>query len=317
MASSAASSPQCSVVLALAHLLHQHSLSYDDEKNALLDASVRQATEMANREGNAAGEEVHVVLTGSPRPTFAETNAWLLEGQPGSPAKPPAKPPATPGRGAPATPGRGGGAGNNDGTGAAEDDMSVDEEEDGNGERKASGAQLLQEYIAECTHGSTRNANMDDLGGSPTRLGGSVLDRYRERTQSADGMANLESHLDNDNKEAMEDGEAQNEIDESEHSKGPMVGQAVVNAVSQQKGVGLVSTARCGISDGGPTGNVSSASSLINADWKALRMWGLPDLTSVRAAAGEPMPPEGAPAPPRIWERRDCACRRRPISRPI
>ncbi|KAL9184995.1 hypothetical protein ACHAXT_002772 [Thalassiosira profunda] len=235
---STSSSPQCAVILALAHLLRQHSLSYDDEKNALLDASVQRAAEMANR-GDTAGEEVHVVLTGSPRPTFAETNAWLLEGQPGSPAKPPA------------TPRRRGGAGNNDGDAAAaggataeeEDDMSVDEEEEGNGGTAASGAQLLQDYIAECTHGSsTRNANMDDLGGSPTRLGGSVLDRYRERTQSADGMVNVESHLDNGNDETMEDGEAQDEIDESEHSKGPMVGQAVVNAVSQQKGVGLRSS---------------------------------------------------------------------------
>src|SRR6056300_595629 len=69
-------SSSCQIVLSLAHLLQQHSLSYDTEKNALLNASVNCATKLAHTNES----EVHVILTGSPRPTFAETNAWLLEG---------------------------------------------------------------------------------------------------------------------------------------------------------------------------------------------------------------------------------------------
>src|SRR5210317_745911 len=69
-------SSSCQIVLSLAHLLQQHSLSYDTEKNALLNASVNCATKLAHTNES----EVHVILTGSPRPTFSETNAWLLEG---------------------------------------------------------------------------------------------------------------------------------------------------------------------------------------------------------------------------------------------
>ena len=70
-------SSSCQIVLTLAHLLQQHSLSYETEKNALLNASVHCATSLLTANDNS--EEVHVILTGSPRPTFAETNAWLLE----------------------------------------------------------------------------------------------------------------------------------------------------------------------------------------------------------------------------------------------
>ena len=62
------------VVLALAHMLRQNSLSYEIEKNKVLDRSV----EIAEGFGRGAGT-VHIVLTGSPRPTFAETNAYLLD----------------------------------------------------------------------------------------------------------------------------------------------------------------------------------------------------------------------------------------------
>jgi hypothetical protein len=93
------------VVLSLAHLLKQqhphqdqdHALTvdyYEIEKAALLTASVQCATGLANaaKEAEAAMTttgtppmttttvgEVHLIMTGSPRPTFAETNAWLLE----------------------------------------------------------------------------------------------------------------------------------------------------------------------------------------------------------------------------------------------
>ena len=96
MATSTSSSAplQCQVVLSLAHLLNQQSPRYDIEKNALLSASAQCALMLATRRaeqqpptnnttvqctvGSVDGE-VHLFLTGSPRPTFAETNAWLLE----------------------------------------------------------------------------------------------------------------------------------------------------------------------------------------------------------------------------------------------
>jgi len=99
----------CRVVLSLAHLLKQQHVvhannnvdHYAIEKSALLTASVQCATELASaaikevKEAAAAAAvadsnittttmitpgEVHLIMTGSPRPTFAETNAWLLEG---------------------------------------------------------------------------------------------------------------------------------------------------------------------------------------------------------------------------------------------
>jgi hypothetical protein len=99
-----ATSP-CQVVLSLAHLLKQHQPHhalttvdyYEIEKSALLTASVQCATELASvaklaEAALATGTplpmtttttttvgEVHLIMTGSPRPTFAETNAWLLE----------------------------------------------------------------------------------------------------------------------------------------------------------------------------------------------------------------------------------------------
>jgi hypothetical protein len=93
MASSTTSSAplRCQVVLTLAHLLHQQSPRYDIEKHALLSASAQCALQATQRQqqqqqqrntidsGGSGGGEVHLFLTGSPRPTFAETNAWLLE----------------------------------------------------------------------------------------------------------------------------------------------------------------------------------------------------------------------------------------------
>ena len=298
---------QCQVILTLAHLLQQHSLSYDDEKNILLNTSVKCATEMANQGNNGATSDddgdVHMVLTGSPRPTFAETNAWLLEGQATAAA-------AEQQRKASADAASGGGEGvvvgaaiskkssesfrgsysiadnNVEVVTEAEADAIVAEEEAEEGEGDGGGAQLLQEYIAECTHNSsTKNANMDDLGGSPSRIGGSVLNRFSERKYShedasAGGVGseergnsasgdddddavhvgefdsgNSEKNLDdtaqknnNNNNDATvensngKEESADDEIDNSQHSKGPMVGHAVVNAVSQQQGVGLQSS---------------------------------------------------------------------------
>lgn len=242
----------CQVILTLAHLLQQHSQSYDDEKNILLDASVKCATKMANQQNHPSqgeGGEVHMVLTGSPRPTFAETNAWLLEGQPAAPT--------TPGRktndntnNAASTPGilRGSYSicDNNVTAVEASKDASMcddaDNNESGEGDDgPTDGARLLQEYIAECTHNSsTRNANMDDLGGSPTRTGGNVLQSFRERKYShGDASAGGVTKNNTNNNATNKD---DNTDSDDTGYKGPMVGHAVVNAISQAQGAGLHSS---------------------------------------------------------------------------
>ena len=295
--------PQCQVLLSLAHLLQQHSLSYDAEKDTLLNTSVTTAISISNtyRGGlhsppNAPEGEVHLVLTGSPRPTFAETNAWLLDS--------PTKAPRTPSRSSgsnnvnersesnvsnvSSTPGSMRGSysilDNNvtsmdvDRENNAINDVEVpdmpslgiesvmnhndDEEDDVDmSTEENDSAQLLQEYIAECTHNSTTtNANMSELGGSPTRIGGSVLLRYRERR---DSEANNESSQSRSSDvgsnvavrgstvgSVTSENNAIDTISNKSFSKqsstgsegGPMVGQAVVNAINKQKGVGLQSS---------------------------------------------------------------------------
>lgn len=212
---------QCDVILTLAHLLQQRSLSYHEEKNLVLAASVTCATKVANQEnrqkrprppegapsaagGSGSAEEeleVHLVLTGSPRPTFAETNAWLLESV--------------------------GPTADADKNVAAKD-----------ADPEAGRVQLLQEYVAECTHNSTtRNANMNDVMGAPTRTGGSVLSNFAERKYS-DGDASAGGSggtITDDNTTANDNGSTSN-------NKGPMVGHAVVNAVSKAQGIGLQSS---------------------------------------------------------------------------
>lgn len=253
----------------------------------------------ADAEGEPEEGEVHLVLTGSPRPTFAETNAWLLERQSASPPKTPR--------------GQRKATGEEDGQGSAVPTpgsmrgsysildnnvrpMEQDEEDEsmGSGDNDVdaimanaeagpdgaegaaaegdggSGARLLREYVAECArNSSTRNANVDDLGGSPTRLGGSVLSRYKERKYShgnvgAGGVkpnvVGNEHSADADHDDVMRDGGAGGVVvsnlsaaleasaaesrtayvkKQSEGSSGPMVGRAVVNAISKAKGVGL------------------------------------------------------------------------------
>ena len=291
--------PQCQVLLSLAHLLQQHSLSYDAEKDTLLNTSVKTAISISNTykgglhsPSNAPEGEVHLVLTGSPRPTFAETNAWLLDS--------PTKAPRTPSRGQSAssnvnersesnvsnvssTPGSMRGSysildnnvtsmdvdqENNDNEVPDMPSLGIesvmnhnDEDVDMSTERNDS-AQLLQEYIAECTHNSTTtNANMSELGGSPTRIGGSVLLRYRERRDSEANNESSQSLRSSDvgsnvavrgstvGSVTSENNTSGSEINKSYvkqsstgSSEGPMVGQAVVNAISKQKGVGLQSS---------------------------------------------------------------------------
>lgn len=78
--------PHAKLVLTLAHLLDSAPISSPSrskdeaaERN-LLDASILSASVSSEEnDGGAPPREVHLILTGSPRPTFAETNAHLLE----------------------------------------------------------------------------------------------------------------------------------------------------------------------------------------------------------------------------------------------
>lgn len=82
----AAPPPHSKLVLSLAHLLDSAPISSpsrskdEASERALLDASILSASVSSEEhDGGAPLREVHLILTGSPRPTFAETNAHLLE----------------------------------------------------------------------------------------------------------------------------------------------------------------------------------------------------------------------------------------------
>ena len=170
------------IIITLAHLLHQHSLDYEDVKDGILHITATLAIQTATSHKDS---EVHIVLSGSPRPTFAETNGWLLEsGGLVSPRKR---------------------SSTMDSYASANSEMSQD----------------LQEYMKESQLNA--NGNMNDLGGSPTRIGGSVLSHYRSRK----------------NKECDIGGGG---VNATTNHMGPMVGHAVVNAINQKKGVGLQSS---------------------------------------------------------------------------
>ena len=101
---------------------------------------------------------------------------------------------------------------------------------------------------------------MSELGGSPTRIGGSVLLRYRERRDSEANESQRGSDVGSNvavrgstvgsvtsdtNNNTTTNGSGINKSfvkQSSTGSEGPMVGQAVVNAINQQKGVGLQSS---------------------------------------------------------------------------
>ncbi|KAL7465710.1 hypothetical protein ACHAXS_006025 [Conticribra weissflogii] len=262
-ASATPSTRTCHVVISLAHLLQQHSLSYDDEKNALLDASVQAVVELSQRATAAAAAhrsqgEVHVVLTGSPRPTFAETNAWLLEA-PGSPRGRRTSVDHSPRK-----------ASLDDGVHNLHPvpmpmemdhlqiptEMEMDEEprttalqqqqvrpqqQEDEDEDEESQSALLHDYIYESTHhSSTQNANMNDLSGSPTKTGGSVLAHFqnnRRRTSTSGSSVDIAAA-----KGGCGDGETAAGGVAAPSTTGPMVGRAVVNAISQTKGLGLHSS---------------------------------------------------------------------------
>ncbi|KAL7479596.1 hypothetical protein ACHAW6_005317 [Cyclotella cf. meneghiniana] len=195
------------IIITLAHLLHQHSLSYDNDKNSLLDISADLAMRTAHSQPQG---EVHMVLTGSPRPTFVETNAWLLE------------------HGGPVTPRKRASTGDSCASIAATMTTEVpDAVQRGLSQEDSSD---LHDYMEESHLGSTPNANMNDLCGSPTKTGGSVLSHYRQR-----------KHLEGDAGGGGKNGCAKKDA-QSSNNQGPMVGHAINNAIAQTKGLGLHSS---------------------------------------------------------------------------
>lgn len=268
----------CQIVLSLAHLLQQHSLSYDNEKNALLNASVNCATKLAN----TSESEVHVILTGSPRPTFAETNAWLLEGTAQSSSSS-----ASPKRKVSNSEMMDSNNDNDDNRPAhlkgsysiadnvhysssnmdIDDETNNDEEDDTEmqDDNNNSSSTVLQEYINEFTNNSsTPNANMNDLASSPgVKTGESVLRDFQARKLSEADMSGSSSNTtpvhnnsfvrrnttgvtfkDNNDESNNKNSRRRSTFDSqsNNNNSGPMVGQAVVNAISQSSGVGLQSS---------------------------------------------------------------------------
>ena len=244
MSSSATTTnPQCTVILTLAHLLQQHSLSYDDEKNVLLESSVKCGMKLAssNNQGNtnnsangdgntntniavavaaaAVGEgELHMVLTGSPRPTFAETNAWLLEGEP---------------NGAPTTPRRKSRGDSIGGGGARERSGSTNSTGTGGVTMPGSfrGSYSILDNAVSMTNTTTTNNNdcEDDDDDAMS------LDETNDKEV-------LQEYISSLTEEEKKSETSSPDIDKVNLNKGPMVGHAVVNAVNQTQGVGLRSS---------------------------------------------------------------------------
>ena len=195
---------QCQVILSLAHLLHQHSLSYDDEKDVLLSTTVTTANSISNQysgglhsQHDSPKGEVHLVLTGSPRPTFAETNAWLLDVN-SSPGK------KSNSNSGPKTPIRSSGSNNN------------------NEQRSESNVS------SNTTPGSMRGSY-------------SILDNNVTALDFEESNTNNSNNVEEDENNANADDDDDDERRESGGAQ-LLVGQAVVNTVNQTKGVGLQSS---------------------------------------------------------------------------
>jgi len=278
----------CQIVLTLAHLLRQHSLSYDTEKKSLLDTSVRCATQLGG------GGEVHIILTGSPRPTFAETNAWLLEGKMSTATASTSPKRSRSGANtantntandiltddAPETASIMNEVENNDrpthlkgsysiadnvhystsnimdidnnNNGSDDEDEDMQQQDDG----QISSQLLLQQYIHEFTtnnSGTTPNPNNimgreGDTSGGKKGSRSSVSHNNSFIRRNTTGVTTTTTT--NDSNSNNNDGtiRRRSTIDTSEtllsakNNIGPMVGQAVVNAISQSSGVGLQSS---------------------------------------------------------------------------
>mmetsp|Transcript_8868 Transcript_8868/g.15046 ORF Transcript_8868/g.15046 Transcript_8868/m.15046 type:complete len:450 (-) Transcript_8868:204-1553(-) len=249
------------IVLTLAHLLQQHSLSYDSEKNSLLHTSVRCASHLANN--TTGGGEVHIVLTGSPRPTFAETNAWLLEGSSSAAAA------------------GNNGVSNSSSGGADNNDIAMTETDDTN-DRPAhlkgsysiadnvhhSSSNIynnqeeekmmmqddenttkseLQDYITEFTDSKDGGNGVSTAAVTNSKSGGHNTSFIRRNTTGVTTTTNNNNNNADDSTNTTN--RRRSTIDAAESSSssvtnntGPMVGQAVVNAISQSSGVGLQSS---------------------------------------------------------------------------
>ena len=220
---------------------------------------------MANTTG---GGEVHIVLTGSPRPTFAETNAWLLEGS-----------------GSAAAAGNNNSGVSNSSSGANNNDTAMTETDDNNDRP----AHLKGSYsIADNVHHSSSNIynNQEEeermMQDDENTTKSELQDYITEFTDSKDGSNGVSTAASTNSKSGTTGGGGHNNsfirrnttgvtttttnnnnaddstttnrrrstIDAAESSSsssvtnntGPMVGQAVVNAISQSSGVGLQSS---------------------------------------------------------------------------
>mmetsp|Transcript_22434 Transcript_22434/g.36921 ORF Transcript_22434/g.36921 Transcript_22434/m.36921 type:complete len:403 (+) Transcript_22434:95-1303(+) len=224
----------CQVVLTLAHLLMQHSLSYDTEKNALLQTSVRCASQLAT---SSSGGEIHIVLTGSPRPTFAETNALLLQQQQSNNAPNDIAM-------------REGGDDDRPtqlkGSYSIADNIhhsnsNVFNEDEEDAEMQDVNQQSdLQAYIQEFTNDRKASAAETNSQTSSSGGGGHNTSFIRRNTTGVTTSTN------NNKTDVRTTTRRRSTIDAGENSvtnnTGPMVGQAVVNAISQSSGVGLQSS---------------------------------------------------------------------------
>ena len=188
------------------------------EKNALLDASAKFAAALAAEaaavggEGEEGWEEVHLVLTGSPRPTFAETNAWLLDRQQTTPAKKKKR-----------------NAGMAGSYSIADNNVGTEEEE--GTEEEFSAENDLGDLIAECATDDPASPVAGVAGAETAAAAATDASFFRRHTfpSSDDDAKRVVVGVANDDAE-------------KNGNPGPMVGHAVVNAISRATGVGLQSS---------------------------------------------------------------------------
>ena len=237
------SSP-CRVVLSLAHLLKQQHVvhtnnnvdHYAIEKSALLTASVQCATELAGaaikeaKEAAAAAVadsnmttttitpgEVHLIMTGSPRPTFSETNAWLLEGNQ-------SKQQTT--------------------TQEKGESMMATDEGGKRPEFLAGSLSILDNDVSFANSAFTKDDNdeciMNDM--DEEEEGNNHLEQLllsNDTTTTITATMEGEAAIVNTNFMRRHTAPASSSSSSSSTFAGPMVGQAVVNAINQTHGIGL------------------------------------------------------------------------------
>jgi len=205
------------------------------------------------------GGEVHIVLTGSPRPTFAETNAWLLEGSSSAAAG-------------------NNGVSNSSSDGADNNDTAMTETDDTN-DRPAhlkgsysiadnvhhSSSNIynnqeeeermmqddenttkseLQDYITEFTDSKDGGNGVSTAAVTNSKSGGHNTSFIRRNTTGVTTTTNnnADDSTNTTNRRRSTIDAAESSSSSVTNNTGPMVGQAVVNAISQSSGVGLQSS---------------------------------------------------------------------------